>query len=230
VPAAPARAAPGSGLGAAPAARAAPTAPALRAAAPGTPAARPPAASPRPATSAAPAAAGQAARPAPGIPAALPRPGGRSAPAPGNGAAVPAAPVVSVASPVSAAPAAPAQRPRPVELDLELPSLDALSEARARRAEAPAASPPALADDPEEELTPLPDDAHAPGHAGPPTRGTGDQAILDAIDRLAGGGHAELELLKPTQAIAVLIRLLIRKGLIGERELLEGLRQGREPE
>jgi hypothetical protein len=52
--------------------------------------------------------------------------------------------------------------------------------------------------------------------------------VLEALERLASGGHAELELLKPTQAIAVLIRLLIRKGVIDEQELLEGLRRGRE--
>jgi hypothetical protein len=116
-----------------------------------------------------------------------------------------------------------------VELELEFPSADALTEARARRVEAVAPAAPvaraAPVVEPVEELTPLPDDA---GQAQVrPRDAAGDQAVLDALARLAAGGHAELELLKPTQAIAVLIRLLIRKGIIEEQELLDGLKQGR---
>jgi hypothetical protein len=50
-----------------------------------------------------------------------------------------------------------------------------------------------------------------------------EQAVLTAIERLATGGRAEPEVLKPTQAIAVLVRLLLRKGVITERELLDAL-------
>ncbi len=52
-----------------------------------------------------------------------------------------------------------------------------------------------------------------------------ERAILDALDRLAGGAHAEPELLKPAQAMAAVIRILIRRGVVTERELLDELRR-----
>jgi hypothetical protein len=48
-------------------------------------------------------------------------------------------------------------------------------------------------------------------------------AILDSLDRLASGAHAEPEIVKPAQAMAALVRLLLRKGIIVERELLDEL-------
>ena len=47
--------------------------------------------------------------------------------------------------------------------------------------------------------------------------------MLAALERLAGGAHAEPEILKPAQAMAALARLLLRKGVITERELLDEL-------
>ncbi len=47
--------------------------------------------------------------------------------------------------------------------------------------------------------------------------------ILEALDRLAGGAPAEPEIVKPAQAMAALIRLLIRRGIVTEQEFLEEL-------
>jgi len=46
-------------------------------------------------------------------------------------------------------------------------------------------------------------------------------AILDALDRLAGGHHAEPDIVKPAQAMAALVRLLLRKRIISEQEFLD---------
>jgi hypothetical protein len=48
-------------------------------------------------------------------------------------------------------------------------------------------------------------------------------AILASLDRLASGAHAEPEIVKPAQAMAALVRLLLRKRIIGEEELLDEL-------
>jgi hypothetical protein len=63
---------------------------------------------------------------------------------------------------------------------------------------------------------------------GPEALSPGDQAVLSALERLASGGHAEPEVLKPTQAIAVLVRMLLEKRIIGQRELLDALRRDRQ--
>lgn len=47
--------------------------------------------------------------------------------------------------------------------------------------------------------------------------------ILEALDRLAGGGHAEPEIVKPAQAMAAVIRLLLRKRVMTEQEFLDEL-------
>jgi hypothetical protein len=102
--------------------------------------------------------------------------------------------------------------------ELELVSADALR-----------AEPTPLSDDvfeeAEEELTPLVEEASPaePAAAAPLT--SPERALLEALDRLAEGGHAEPEIVKPTQAIAVLIRILVRKGIVSERELLDALRR-----
>jgi hypothetical protein len=70
---------------------------------------------------------------------------------------------------------------------------------------APASAPPAPA---------------APA-AGPLT--AREAAVLAALERLAGGAHAEPELLRPAQAMAALARVLLRKGIVSERELLDEL-------
>lgn len=53
-----------------------------------------------------------------------------------------------------------------------------------------------------------------------------ERAVLAALDRLAGGAHAEPELLRPAQAMAAVIRLLIRRGIVSEREFLDELERG----
>ncbi|HEX9051105.1 MAG TPA: hypothetical protein VF841_11290, partial [Anaeromyxobacter sp.] len=47
--------------------------------------------------------------------------------------------------------------------------------------------------------------------------------VLHALERLAGGAHAEPEVLKPAQAMAALALLLVKKGIVGEGELLAAL-------
>ncbi|HEY6002237.1 MAG TPA: hypothetical protein VIV57_05130, partial [Anaeromyxobacter sp.] len=46
-------------------------------------------------------------------------------------------------------------------------------------------------------------------------------AILDALERLADGHHAEPDIVKPAQAMAALVRLLLRKRIIAEQEFLD---------
>jgi chorismate mutase len=50
-----------------------------------------------------------------------------------------------------------------------------------------------------------------------------EAAILESIDRLANGHPAQPDVVKPTQAMAALIRLLIKKGLVSEIEFLDEL-------
>ncbi len=65
----------------------------------------------------------------------------------------------------------------------------------------------------------------APDAKQPPQFTSRERAILDALERLAGGAHAEPELLKPAQAMAAVIRILIRRGIVSEREFLDELRR-----
>jgi hypothetical protein len=48
-----------------------------------------------------------------------------------------------------------------------------------------------------------------------------DAALLDALDRAARG--EESPLLKPAQLVAALARLLVKRGVVTEKELLEAL-------
>ncbi len=48
-------------------------------------------------------------------------------------------------------------------------------------------------------------------------------SVLEALDRLADGAHPEPEIVKPAQAMAALIRLLLRKRIVTDRELLDEL-------
>jgi hypothetical protein len=210
----------------------APAAPAAQRAAPAVPASLPrPGAGPAPAQArtatvpAMPAVPAPAAGPppAPGrtltavpVPGRAPAPASRAQPAPpvaprlaapaaAPQARAPAAPQ-PVARPGGVPPAPPSAAPQP-SVPEHLPSPDALRDARALRGQ-PASPGPAPAPSPAP-LTPE------------------EQAVLTALERLASGGHAEPEVLKPTQAIAVLVRLLLEKGIIGQRELLDALRKDR---
>jgi len=155
-------------------------------------------------------------------------PAGRAAPGPAPPAAVaappaprPPAPVRAVPPPARAGPA-PAAPARPAPGLEELPSADAVREARSQK-ESPAPAPVIL--ELEEELGALPEDALTAAPESPAFT-PGEQAILSALQRLAEGGHAEPDVVKPTQAIAVLIQILLRKGVVSERELLDALRRG----
>jgi hypothetical protein len=97
-------------------------------------------------------------------------------------------------------------------------------------------SPAALDLEDPEELTPLDDgglgepilatdlapSGEEGAHAGPELT-TRELAILESLDAAAGEG-AEPDVVKPARAVAALIRLLIRKGLVTEEELLDELR------
>jgi hypothetical protein len=168
--------------------------------------------------------------PAAAVPAA-PRPAARGlppAPVPGRAQphatppAAPARPVPAAASPPPP-PGRAAAPPRPArtildDLDLEVPPQAPAAPAPrppAAGAAGPAPTPPPggepiLATD----LAPADD----PGALGPR-----ELALLDALDRMAAGGSAEPELVKPAQAVAAILRLLIRKRIVTEEELLEEL-------
>ena len=180
----------------------------------------PPAAAP--ARAAAPAMATVRTMPPPGPPPPVLHPA-----APGRLAPRPAA----VAPPAAAGPRATSH---PLEALLSPDAVQAASALSAQRAVAlkppPKASPKVgpLVLELEEELSPLlPEEVLVPAPAAPSELSAGEQAVLDALERLADGGHAEPEVLKPTQAIAVLIRILVRKGIVDQREILDALRRDR---
>ncbi len=205
--------------------RAAPARP-TAAAKPAAAAAKPAPAAAKPEHPAAPAAVGQ--RAAPGAAPHLAAPGAQR-PAPG------AAPYAAAPSPAAAAvrPApqpAPAAKPSPaarraVELELEelpgaaaalgLPEPDGAMELTPFD-EVPQ-SEPILASD----LAPYEEMVEGPQ----PTRDLTDEemAILESLDRLASGAPAEPDIVKPAQAMAALIRLLIRRRIVSEQDFLDEL-------
>jgi hypothetical protein len=63
----------------------------------------------------------------------------------------------------------------------------------------------------------------APGSAPRRELSPRELAILESLERLAVGGPAQPDVLKPTQAMAAFIRLLIRKGVVTEFEFLDEL-------
>jgi hypothetical protein len=233
-----ARPAPAAPAASAPAARAPRpgTAPAMPAAvAPARPAAAPTRSAMPAAGAVPPADQGPAARPAPRpAPPAPPAAPARPAPAPAaRAAAAPSAspaPARPAAAPGAAPPArAPAPAPaarspgpaRRVELELEEPALSAaaLGATPAEVAPFPADVPnePILATD----LAPQDDAEERPPGALTPD----EVAILDALERLAAGHHAEPDILKPAQAMAALVQLLLRKRIVTEREFLDALKR-----
>ena len=148
-------------------------------------------------------------------------PAAAPAPAPRAAAPVRAAPTSGPAGPApNAAPIAPA---RPAAGFEELPSADALRDARLPRG-SPAPAPVIL--ELEEELSLGPEETGTGTAPASAALTPGEQAILAALQRLAEGGHAQPDVVKPTQAIAVLIQILLRKGVVSERELLDALRRG----
>jgi Type II secretion system (T2SS), protein E, N-terminal domain len=197
------------------------------------PAARPaPASAPRPAPAPAPGAPVPQAPAAARAAAAAPAPG-PVAPGPPRapGGAENAQPVAPRAPAAPVAPAAPGAAPaaaaaRPVELELEEP-VDPVTDAAflsegGAFPEGDPQSEPILATD----LAPEEEGADAEPTAAPRPLAPEDVAILDAVERLAGGHHAEPDILKPAQAMAALVRLLLRKGIITEQEFLDALRGG----
>ncbi|HET6413794.1 MAG TPA: hypothetical protein VFG53_17180 [Anaeromyxobacter sp.] len=163
--------------------------------------------------------------PAPTTPSVKSGPASAAAPARRPPAPVRAAPPPARAGPAPAPPparAGPAPAAPAPGLE-ELPSADAVRDARLQR-ESPAPAPVIL--ELEEELGALPEDALTAVAPEGAEFTSGEQAILSALQRLAEGGHAEPDVVKPTQAIAVLIQILLRKGVVSERELLDALKKG----
>jgi hypothetical protein len=149
-------------------------------------------------------------------------------------APVPAAPAASPLAPQRRAHPAPAPAAvrRPAELELEEPLAEGRPDASGG---APASFDVAFGEfgPPPEEISsgePILAADLAPGEGAAGARAPGPQpltpgeiAILDALERLAGGHHAEPDILKPAQAMAALVRLLLRKGIVSDREFLDEL-------
>jgi hypothetical protein len=230
---APARPAPPPAPQAAPVRPAAPPPGAARAAAP---APAPATARPQPAPAAATTHPGAPRKPAPQAAAAAPTrpaPAATPAPRPAAGAPTPAAakpappaPVPALASPARAA-AAPARAPVDLELDLEEhPGAPRSADpfAAPEAPPPPPGAPPAAQDPPGA----APAAELAPGDdlvEGQPSRELTDRdlAVLESLDRLADGAPVEPDVVKPAQAMAAMIRLLIRKRLVTEQEFLDEL-------
>lgn len=200
-----------------------------------------------PAPAAPPAAAAPA--PVPPVRAASPaghlQPGGRPAAAPRPAAptqpAMPAQPAPRVASPpppraptpaVAAVPSPAATRTLLDDLDLEVPRpaspRPASSAAPATRTAPPAQAVPPAAK-PEPALEPIPDGEPilatdlAPADDEASTLSPRELALLDALGKMAAGAPVEPELVKPAQAVAALLRILLRKRIVTEEELAEEL-------
>ena len=65
--------------------------------------------------------------------------------------------------------------------------------------------------------------APAPGEPAQRELTEQEVAILESLDRLASGAPAQPDIVKPAQAMAALIRLLIRKRMVTELEFLDEL-------
>jgi hypothetical protein len=186
------------------------------AAAPAGPA-RPPAA----VAAARPSSAPAPARNAPAA-AAPPRPS-----APGPVAARPAAPPPARPAPAPAQPAARAA-PAPARV-AQRPPLELEERPAPPRPAAPAPPPQRETAPPREAPRSEPvlasELASAEAGEGPDSRELTERelAILESLDRLADGAPAEPDVVKPTQAIAALIRLLIRKRIVSEQDFLDEL-------
>jgi hypothetical protein len=50
-----------------------------------------------------------------------------------------------------------------------------------------------------------------------------EAALMRELDRLVAGGAADPNVLKPVQALAALVRLLLRKRIVSAKELLDEL-------
>ncbi|HSN14289.1 MAG TPA: hypothetical protein VLT61_06620, partial [Anaeromyxobacteraceae bacterium] len=96
-----------------------------------------------------------------------------------------------------------------------------------------------------EELQPIPLEPEAalqgeaswgPGAAPPPAEEAGapppreftseESLILAALDKMAAGDEAVPTVVRPAQLLAVLVRLMLRKQLITEQELLDEILRG----
>jgi len=217
--------------------RAAPRPPAAAAPPPAAPVApRPTATVPAQRAPAAPARTGAVpAQPAPAQPAArapAPPAAPARAPAPTAAPARAAAPRPAPAPPPAAAPApAPARRAAPPPAAPTPPPAPAPAPARARayalELEEKTGDQPIEPGEPVElsQLAPEPVDEEMVEGRTAPGRDLSPQemAILESLDQLASGAPAQPDVVKPAQAMAAMIRLLIRKRIVTELEFLDEL-------
>ncbi len=245
---APPAAAPAAPVAPRPAAPAAPRHPTTATQAPGP---APAAVAPRPATFVPPAPV-PAPRPVPtrtGLPAvaapsaaapAPPRPATQAVPA----AAPPGTSLPPLVAPAAAvaphAPPAPAAAPAPAASARPAPAAAPAAAPRPASAPPPAPPPPAPppggTEDRLEELVPslddeepvlatdlAPEDEMVEGRVAVRELSSRDVAILDALERLAMGVEDPASPVKPAQVAAALLRLMLRKKLVSEQELLDEL-------
>jgi hypothetical protein len=121
--------------------------------------------------------------------------------------------------PARAAPTPPPAAAQSVDLELEEP-VDAGADAAATFDIAPEDVAPFPQGVPPSEPILATDLAPAEPEASRPLTPE-EIAILDALERLADGHHAEPDIVKPAQAMAALVRLLLRKRIIAEQEFLD---------
>jgi hypothetical protein len=191
--------------------------PAPAEAAPEAPAPEPPAPAPAPARGAARPAPPEKTPTQPGMPrpAAVPA---RAAPGPPSPAAVPAAASAAARS----APPATGARPRArVELELEELTPGPGRAVVAAVQETTGTAEFTLTDEVTGSGLLIPEESAPPPEARALT--ARELEVLHALERLAGGAHAEPEILKPAQAMAALALLLVKKGVVSEQELLAAL-------
>jgi hypothetical protein len=149
-------------------------------------------------------------------------PGPRAAPPP---ATPPAGSAAARSAPAAAQRAAPpaADRPAPRRVELEL---EELTPGPGRPISAPAQETTGTAEFTlTDEITGsgllIPEEA--PPAPAPSALTPRELEVLHALERLAGGAHAEPEILKPAQAMAALALLLVKKGIVTEQELLAAI-------
>jgi len=156
-------------------------------------------------------------------------------PAPSRRAAVPALPLPSELIPEVSASYVLDGTPTPTPLPVDLNPREELRTRPAPTAASASAPPPDPESDLEEEpllMTELvPDEPTPPASASAPAEPSGDGglsdedlAVLASLDQLVqGAAPSQALVVKPTQMLAAVIRLLIRKKVINELELIEEL-------
>jgi type IV pilus assembly protein PilB len=137
------------------------------------------------------------------------------------------APFSALAPPLAGAAAVPAE-PRlafpPVEQESPAPALEAspmVMQAAFAALSEPEAATPSAPDEPPVS----PEQGAAPGTLGIAPFTEGELQILDNLEARLVGGTEAAQVINPAQLVSALIRLLLRKGLLDEAELIEELQK-----